>query len=207
MKKETLTGADYLLLLFYLPGKNQEKLEPIEGRTRITKMMFLFQKEWFDRLHLSDISEMEQLQLFNPYDYGPFSTDVHEQLELFISVGFLEVKKMRMTHNSEFDYDYALQLDNDSEEVVGSDWILSDREYEITQYSLSKLGGEYVEEKIIPELGGYKESVLTSLSELKRQVNSTSLSNILSYVYSKYPEYAEKSKIKEKVLRNANKKF
>ncbi|EAC3441152.1 TPA: hypothetical protein LWO12_000572 [Listeria innocua] len=192
-KKSELTGADYLLLLFYVSGVTHDKFEPIEGRTRITKMMFLFKEEWFDRIHLSEISNPEQLQLFEAYNYGPFSNDVHEQLDLFTSIGFINEKKTKIKSNKDIDYDFALKSDYDNSEVNEIGWLDSDDGYEVTTYSLSKLGNEYVEKKIFPELGFHKQNVLTNLSDLKKQMNSTSINNILSYVYGKYPEYADLS--------------
>ena len=206
-EKNKLTGADYLLLLFYVNGVTKDKCEPIEGRTRITKMMFLFQKEWFDRIHLSEISNAEQLQLFEAYNYGPFSNDVHEQLDLFTSIGFLNENRKKIKTNKDIDFDFALKSDYDNSEGLDSDWLDSDDGYIMTSYVLTELGANYVEQEIIPQLGFHKKNVLTNLTQLKEQMNSTSLNNILSYVYSKYPEFAKKSKIKEKVLRNGSNKL
>ena len=95
VKKNLLTGADYSLLLFYVKGKTPDILEPIEGRTRITKMMFLFQMEWLKKIEFKKNLDIDQLQFFEAYNYGPFSSDVHDELDLFISIGFLreQVKK------------------------------------------------------------------------------------------------------------------
>ena len=85
-----LNGADYLLLKFYLPDGN---CKPIEGKTRITKMMFLFNKEIYPKLNSKDITVEDLLPTFDAYNYGPFSRDVHEQLYLFCNIGFLSCRK------------------------------------------------------------------------------------------------------------------
>ena len=80
-----LTGADYLLLLLYLNNHT-----PIYGAVRLTKMMFLFNKEISEALKKKNI-ECGKLPEFIPYNFGPFSKDVYEQVELFSNIGFIKV--------------------------------------------------------------------------------------------------------------------
>lgn len=80
-----LTGADYLLLLLYLNNHT-----PICGAVRLTKMMFLFKKEISEALKKKNI-ECGKLPEFIPYNFGPFSKDVYEQVELFSNIGFIKV--------------------------------------------------------------------------------------------------------------------
>ena len=72
MKKTKLTGADALLLLLFLDDK-----KPIDGAIRLTKMMFLFEKEIAPILKKNGI-ELDNPPVFFAYNYGPFSKDVYE---------------------------------------------------------------------------------------------------------------------------------
>ena len=79
-----LIGADYLLLLLYLNEK-----EPIKGAVRLTKMMFLFEKQIAPVLKEKGL-ESDKLPEFFAYNYGPFSKDIYQQLDLFKSINFIE---------------------------------------------------------------------------------------------------------------------
>lgn len=89
-KQSKMTGADYLLLLLYL-----DNCSAINGAIRITKMMFLFNMEIAPVLKKKGVSiRDEDLPKFSAYNYGPFSKDVYEQVELFQSIGFIKVKNL-----------------------------------------------------------------------------------------------------------------
>ena len=194
-----ITGADYLLLLFYLKGKSNEKAEPIEGRTRITKMMFIFNKEIFRKLKLDELSLEEDLPSFEAYHYGPFSSDVHEQLDLFTNIELLKEETRNFGKTNEWDYDNELKSLEDLENYVQEDNdLLEDNGMTVSVYSLTTMGIKYVENEILPNIPN-KENVIPFLEQFKKQINTTDLNNLLSYVYNKYPEYASKSKIKGKV--------
>lgn len=92
-KQSKMTGADYLLLLLYL-----DNCSAINGAIRITKMMFLFNMEIAPVLKKKGVSiRDEDLPKFSAYNYGPFSKDVYEQVELFQSIGFIKVKNLYAT--------------------------------------------------------------------------------------------------------------
>ncbi|MCC2384764.1 hypothetical protein [Bacillus cereus] len=184
-----LKGADYLLLLFYLPGKTSVNCEPIEGRTRITKMMFLFNEEVYKYIDLYTLTPSEYLPKFEAYHYGPFSKDVHQQLDLFVKIGFLDEKEREISNDEEVD------LMDDRIEIEEDDDFLIDKLY-VTEYVLSDKGKNFVEERILNQLEDFQIEYLTMYKE---KINSIALSELLSYVYNKYPNYAEKSRIRNKV--------
>ena len=88
MKKTNLTGADALLLLLFLDNQT-----PIDGAVRLTKMMFLFENEIAPVLKTKNI-ELDNLPEFFAYNYGPFSKDIYEQLELFSSIKFIKINRI-----------------------------------------------------------------------------------------------------------------
>ena len=86
-----LLGSDYLLLLLYINGK-----EPIKGSVRLTKMMFLFNEQIVPVLKRNGL-ESEKLPEFIAYNYGPFSKDLYEQVDLFTGIGFMQVRDLNET--------------------------------------------------------------------------------------------------------------
>ena len=68
-------------MLLYAPGPAGRINEPIKGRTRLQKEVFLLQKALVYR-------KIRRLYPFMPYHYGPFSR------ELYRDFGWLEYKKL-----------------------------------------------------------------------------------------------------------------
>ena len=188
MSKTKMTGADYMLMLLYL---NQQK--PILGAIRLTKMMFLFEKEIAPILKKTGV-EVENLPGFIAYNFGPFSKDVYEQVELFKGIKFIQVTNIRA--------DEEMAEVDDLEELPFTDE-LNNRGYELNadgkyyKYQILNTGISFVESELLPNLTSEQIEVL---EKFKSKINTLSPKQILKYVYTKYPEYAEKSLIKKEVL-------
>ena len=84
MEKNQMSSKDLLLCFLYSPGLTEKVNEPILGRTKLTKMMFLFEKEIYNQFFIDaiDIS----LPDFRPYHFGPFSNQLFEDLSFFQSI-------------------------------------------------------------------------------------------------------------------------
>lgn len=190
MSKNKLNGADYLLLLLYL---NEKK--PIYGAIRLTKMMFLFNEEIAPLLKKSG-AECQKLPEFIAYNYGPFSKDVYEQIELFRGIKFIQVTNIKTQEE-------MAEVD-DWEEMAFTEEV-SSQGYSLNtngsyyKYQLLSVGEKFVKENIIDELTAEQISIL---SKFKEKITELSPKQILKYVYTKYPEYTEKSLIKKEVLDN-----
>lgn len=188
MKK--LLGSDYLLLLLYLNNK-----EPIKGAVRITKMMFLFKEQIADLLKQKGL-DSEQLPGFLAYNYGPFSKDVYEQIELFKNIGFVKVSDISQTEDmAEFDnwietpfIDELLKDDDDEYKLVDNKYL---------KYELTALGETFVKNELLPYINSEQKKILEMF---KNKITKSKIKDILYYVYSTYPEYTENSLIREKVL-------
>lgn len=188
MNNKKLNGADYLLLLLYLDNKS-----PILGAIRLEKMMFLFNEEIAPRLKKMGL-DSDKLPEFIAYNFGPFSKDVYEQVELFKGIGFLQVTDLKAKEELiEADdweegpfskrLDYAgFQLNN---------------EKRFYKYQMLPLGENYVSKKICPEL---KAEQLDMLLQFKKKITSLSPKQILRYVYTKYPDFTSNSLIKDEVF-------
>lgn len=70
------------IALMYVNGQ-----EPIEGRTRLQKMVFLMQQKINERA-LAPLNGHDYE--FVPYDYGPFSKELYDDLDTLIAEEFVE---------------------------------------------------------------------------------------------------------------------
>ncbi|UKI19908.1 MAG: hypothetical protein L6V89_01485 [Oscillospiraceae bacterium] len=188
MSNKKLNGADYLLLLLYLDNKS-----PILGAIRLEKMMFLFNNEIAPRLKETGL-DSDKLPEFIAYNFGPFSKDVYEQVELFKGIGFLRVTNLMAKEE-------LIEADDweegpFSKELDYAGFQLND-EKRYYKYQMLDLGADYVSKKICPELTAEQ---LAMLLQFKKKITSLSPKQILRYVYTKYPDFTSNSLIKNEVF-------
>jgi uncharacterized protein len=74
MKQEKLNRMDLLLLLLLADGEKGLN-EPIEGKTRLQKELFLAQKK------LQDNHKIEMAYSFRPYFYGPYCKQIYSDID------------------------------------------------------------------------------------------------------------------------------
>lgn len=191
MAKKML-GADYLLLLLYL--NNQE---PIKGAVRLTKMMFLFNKQISEALKRKGL-ESEQLPNFIAYNYGPFSKDVYEQIELFKSIGFVSVTDIN-TKEEMSGIDDVVEAEFIDECYQGDSELKTENNF--WEYRITDVGKGFVEKELLEDLTDEQKGILEAF---KRKITEMPIKQLLYYVYTNYPDYTEKSLIKDEVLDNGN---
>lgn len=188
---------DILLLLLYAPGVEEKVNEPIEGRTRIVKMLFIFRKEVLSQFRSkTHLTESEFYEFF-PWKFGPFSTQVYDDLTFFQLRGF--VTSDCGTNEHEF-------LDESAQEWVawrnatgvGDDDPDNDLlEFTEEAFMLSPKGIDWVKRNLWDTLSESQQAILIAF---KKKFVSAPLRSILRYVYSEYPEMVTKSTIKESIL-------
>ena len=186
-------GKDLLLVFLYAEGKTGSCNESIWGRTRIEKMMFLFEKE-LAKGFFRDQDVL--LPEFIPYLYGPYSIEVLDDLNFFIDMDFVEEIETSVPIRDEVTRIHNYAEWEDSDIWDDSSEVELENKYEMS-YKLTERGLKYAKEKIWAELTDNQKSVII---RLKTQVNSMLLDDLLSYVYRKYPDFAKESKIKERYL-------
>ncbi len=187
-----LTSGDLLLLLFYSKGKSDDYSEPILGRTRLVKMMFVFEKEVYkDFIKEKGLFDDIDLPQFFDWDFGPMSKDVLQDLEFFIKINFIKAEDEKNT----FAFEEAEEFSALAEEYSLSD--SQEREYVTQKYFLTEIGKKYVEKNLYQVLSQQQKSMLDTT---KKRFNEASLTKIIEYVYRKYPDSTTKSKIAKKVL-------
>ena len=86
---------DILLLLLLSPGISSEFNEPIIGRTRLVKMLYLFQMEYLDKFKKANnlTNKLNQFYEFKPWKFGPFSQEVYEDINFFTLRNFISAQK------------------------------------------------------------------------------------------------------------------
>jgi uncharacterized protein len=192
-RESKLIGADYLLLLLYL-----NNAAPIKSAVRLIKMMFLFNEEVVPLLKKSGVEiDDDALPEFYAYDFGPFSTDVYEQIELFRSINFIKVTNLKASEEmgEVDDWEEKGFIDEyDSQPRLES---RIDGKY--MKYELLTRGKDYVSSKILDQV---TKEQLSLLEEFKTRISSSSIKSILKYVYTTYPSMIEKSQISDEVFDN-----
>lgn len=173
--------------------------------TRIQKAFFLFIKEILPQI-FKKISVEKQPILetsndldFIPYDFGPYSKSVDQTLMFFGGAGIVKISIIKKNFNN-LGIDGVLDSDNLKDELL----FTRDKMF---HYKLSpKYENDFLNTKEeISKLFCNKEQEKFFWNEFEnfvKRINKTNINKILFYVYTKYPDYAENSIIKDKVLKN-----
>ena len=130
---------------------------PIEGRTRLQKLLFLIQK----RAEREGDNSLEQKYDFVPYDYGPFAKEIYDDINKLAHRGLVE-ETAKELDDGVVKYNY--KITEKGEAIAAERGLLDDLPQEI-------------------------EAVINEFEDKE-------LEEIIDYVYSKYPEYAENSIIR-----------
>lgn len=187
-----LLGSDYLLLLLYLNDK-----QPIKGSVRLMKMMFLFNEQITPILKKKGL-ESEKMPDFFAYNYGPFSKDLYDQIELFSGIGFINVKDLSVAVADEMS-----GMDNIIEKEFIDECYEDEDEYKsennFWEYRITDKGSGFIEQELIKNISSEQMDIL---KQFKRKITEIPIKQLLYYVYTKYPKYTENSLIKDEVLHN-----
>lgn len=186
------SSKDLLMHLLYAKGHTGKQCEPVRGRTRIMKMVFLFEKELSRKFNLDKAIAKEALPEFSAYDFGPFSSQVFSDLEFLVDMSFVSprsVQDSRVVMEESMEYSYWQAGADDESEDAGP-------QHE-EDFSLTALGQQFVKEGHAGQLTIRQQEVL---DEFKARCTSASLRALLRYVYTKYPDTTTKSRIRDEIL-------
>lgn len=186
------SSKDLLMHLLYAKGHTEKQCEPIRGRTRMMKMVFLFEKELSRKFNLDKAIAKDALPDFSAFDFGPFSSQVFTDLEFLVDMNFVSPKTIRdsqvfMEESMEYSY-WQAGADEESENAGP--------QHE-EDFSLTALGQQFVEEGHAGTLTRRQQEVL---DEFKARCTAASLRALLKYVYTKYPDTTTQSKIRDEIL-------
>jgi uncharacterized protein len=166
--KQKLSNDFILLLVLYADNQSM-----IIGKTRLQKMIFLYEKE----CHKS-INQQREANLFDfdffPHHYGPFSKELYKHLKNLKTFGMITIENESYPEDENF--------------------IEKESQYCITQDGIATIHEEIFQAQRINQIE------MEILETFKKEYNAMNLNELIRLVYEKYPEYTNNSKIKEKVL-------
>lgn len=185
---ERLARKDLLLLLLYSPGSSGDIAEPIVGRTRLMKLLFLLQAE----APVDKLIGAKRAYRFQAYHYGPFTKDVYDDLEFLENVGLITVSAKGEANSAD---------QTEAEKVVEDTTIGEDQEetswlFPEERFRLTDRGRQFVESRLIPAV---PPDFYDKIYGIKNRFASAALTSLLRYVYSAYPDFAKNSKLKDLV--------
>jgi hypothetical protein len=184
---------DILLLLLYSPGKSSEPNQPIVGRTRLVKMLFLFKEEALKEFRKGTEINEDNFYDFFAWSFGPFSSQVYDDLKFFELRGFIETNESGEDTLPESAAEWEMWLSSSLPEATDYSYT----EYQEEQFQLTERGVRFVEENLYDLLSRSQKNLIR---EFRKRMESSPLRAILSYVYKNYPKLTEKSEIREQII-------
>ncbi len=192
MCKTVDNKKDVLLLLLYSPGRSEEVNEPIIGRTRLVKTLFLFLKECLPHFKRGTRISEENFYEFFAWDYGPFSKQIYDDIVFFTLRGFIDadVSEAEVLPEAAAEWGEWMRMSSPEEDDS------SLAEYDEQVFRLSEKGLKFAEGLY----GSLTSDQKTTLETFKARLNGMPLKAILRYVYETYPDFTTRSRIREQLL-------
>lgn len=179
MADERIEKADLILLLLAAPTKHEALAFRCDGITRLEKLLFLVEKETaLDR-------EIDETFSFEPYHYGPYSKEVYAAVDFLRALQLLDERRIDTTSG----YDLSEELEALDEFDVNEDQYVERR-------LLLTADGKDVARMLSRQLSPTGQG---ALSEIKDRYGAMPLRQLLRYVYATYPDYAARSRIKDRI--------
>ncbi len=178
---------EVLLVLLSQPGASDQENEPVVGKTRLQKLLFLAAQ------HLKG----EVAARFEAYSYGPFEEEIEPDLEFLASEGLVEWEGRGPE---------IPQIGDESERGARIlDWVRSRAETKprpTESYRLTQLGLEWVRRFFASDAFGSadaKKRLAEECQRLKEQFGRVPLDDLVDFVYAEFPEFTRQSKIRHEV--------
>lgn len=169
---------DAIVLLLGAPGATDQDRGRIEGITRLEKLLFLLEKETDAPSWLKEDAD------FSSNNFGPFSAKAYQEIEMLTSAGLVE-DSARLTDSAEDSWE--------TENIIGEE---AANPYATRDLSLTERGTRYYKALLKELPTGAEETV----GEIKRRFGSMPLRRLIRYVYQRYPEFTDKSIIRDEIL-------
>jgi uncharacterized protein YwgA len=176
-----------LMMLLAAEGAQKQPAEPVQGTTRLQKLLFLVENEARVK---PDVGKDYD---FEAWKFGPVSKELYDDLEKLENLGFLESEPVASASSTEVD-EYGLSFDD----LMGDERTESEKSLEERNYRLSPKGLEWLRQKV--DLNRVNPT-FEKIRRVKSQYGGLSLQDLLYYVYTKYPDMTSASEIRGKVLR------
>jgi uncharacterized protein YwgA len=191
-----------LLLSLLGTGDQGESTEGFGGITRLQKFLFLLEKE-------ENLAPTKNGFDFEAYKAGPYSFKLYDELELLENLDYIKSDVVAEASDAEAAEIEELSFEDligDESEEIGNklvDGFGAADAFEERRFSLTEKGRDKV--KKMMESGEYKPT-FDGIRRIKSKYGDYSLSDLLYYVYTKYPGMTTESEIKKKVLNRRRKR-
>jgi uncharacterized phage-associated protein len=179
-----LTRGHLLMMLLAAPGVRGKEGEPVQGTTRLQKLLFLMEHE--AKVKPTKGSDFE----FEAWRFGPVSKDLYDDLEKLENLDLLESETVSQASSIELD-EYGLSFGD----LMGEEESQSRDSFEEKKYRLTPKGLQWVRDHELDT------ETFKKIRRIKEKYGALSLQDLLHYVYTKFPKYTTASEIKGKVLR------
>lgn len=179
--------AQLLLMLLASQGYGGKDAEPVQGTTRLQKLLFLLENEAGLRATVGQDFD------FTPWKFGPVSKELYDDLEKLENLGLLESDPISAASPTELN-EYGLSFDD----------LMQDEEAEAREnseekrYRLTPEGLRWIQRHVDQKKD---KEVLDKIRRIKAKYGALSLQDLLHYVYTKFPEMTTASEIKSRVMR------
>jgi hypothetical protein len=187
-----ISSRDLVLLLVGLDATGVTS-RGIGGITRLQKLLYVLEQE-------EGVKPIGDAFAFTAYKAGPYSSRLYDDLEFLENLGLIQSEVVSEATEAE-----AAEVDQLSfEDLISSGGPSAEESgrasdaYEERSFRLTQKGLEKVRELL--NESGYQPAV-DGIRKVKSRFGDHSLSDLLYYVYSKYPAMTVESEIKNKVLR------
>lgn len=172
---EPIFGTDLILLLMAAPTRFKSAQNRLSGITRLEKLLFLADRE------TAITTQVSEPLKFVAYNFGPYSKQVYEAVEILEEANLL-VEERQIDSQDLDSMEEAERVDDTTD--------YSERKFQLTPDGIA----------LSNFLGSQRPGIIHDLTKIKDQYAGLSLRELIRYVYTKYPESAENSVIRDKVL-------
>ncbi len=173
-------------------GENDDLHQALGGITRVQKYLYLLERE-------AGVRAADPGFGFEPYKAGPYSSKLYDDLEFLQNLGLLEAEVTASTTEAESLEVERLSYDDlFSDDSSVTDGARAADAFEAHRYRLTERGISHVKQLLADPKS---QSAVEGIRRIKSRYSTYSLSDLLHHVYTKYPEMATESEIRERVLR------
>ena len=169
------SATDLLIVVRYAPGRNGKPNEPVDGITRIQKLMFLLQQGVGPKTLVDEALAYG----YKPYKMGPYAPDLQRDISDLQSAGIIQTERL----------DYLLPDDGD---VPTSE----ERRVQSSRFRLSSDFGMQVGADLWHSLSSKDRD---SITQFKQFFNSLTLRQLLIFTYERFPDFTTESTIKNQL--------
>lgn len=173
-----LETDDAIVLILGAPGGSDPR-GYLEGVTRLEKLLFLLERETPVQDWLTEKAD------FASNRFGPFSAKIYQAADTLAAAGLLR--------------DSAQAADTTEDQWEALDVLMDDEDldpFTTRTFELTERGQRYYD-ALLKELPSDAEQTLASF---KKRFGGLPLRQLVRYVYERYPQFTDKSEIRDEIL-------